>query len=76
MRFTLFSNSSNPLTDTFVHPVVMLMPSLLQCHRKREFNAAPLARAMFKLGSRERHDNHRNRSSEDLVEEGTRSVEL
>ena len=30
--------------------------------------------ALFKLGSRERHDNHQSRSSEDLLGEGTRGV--
>ena len=80
MRFTLFSISSNPLTDTFVHPVVTLKPSLLQHYPKCKSNEAPLraqvSRALFKLGSRERRDNHRSRSSEDLVGEGTRGIEL
>ena len=41
------NSASLLLTDTFVHPVATLMPSLLQCHPKWEFNAAPLRRMSF-----------------------------
>ena len=74
-EFSLFSISSYPLTDIFVHTDVTPVPSLLQCRGRWMLNAAPphrMLRSSWAHGNGwERHGNY-----QDLVGEETRGVEL